>query len=924
VDFDAEKVLLRAIELHQNGRLEEAERHYRSILEVQPTHPDANHNLGVLAVGVNKPEAALPFLEKALQNNPSVSQFWLSYIDALIKVGKFQEAKDVIEKGASRLTKEQLSRIKTQLSTAKNSNAFQSKSVGGQLSRQLTLRRQAKQKKQINLKRNESRDGGPFHSKSLMNAEEPNDILSLYNAGRFIEARNAAENLTQRQPYNAFGWKTLTTIYLTLDRTEDALAAATQAAFVAPNDAEAQNNYGVVLKNLNRLPQANEAFDKAIALDPCVARYYYNKATLNQACGDIDSAEKNYRKAIELDHAFSEAYNNLGIIQTNNCQIEEAIASFCSAILENSNNAEAYYNYGIALTKKESFQDAESQCRKAMSIRENYIDAYKQLALIKEKQFLYRDAEEILKAAIVLAPTDDNLYYRLGNIFTKSGQNSSAENMFRNSISLNKNNYEAFCRLGDILFDQNQTSEAKQKYLKSIEINNSYSIACNNLGILLLEEGSIEEALSYYDRALKIEPSFLDCLSNHIFGMNYSPSFKAEEILNKAASYRNHSFVSLRREESKKSIVNRSKRISIGFVSGDFRTHPVAYFLLGFLGAMSREKFHIQGYYNNDLDDIFTERLMSGFDEWVNIFGLTDHEATEVIRDKSTQILVDLSGHTAKNRLGIFARKASPVQISWLGYCGTTGLKEIDYIIGDSYVTPVVEEHHFVEKVWRLPETYWCFAPPEHELKVEDLPANHNGYISFGCFNNLAKLNNDVIRIWALILKACANSKLFLKTRRLSDKQTAAKFREKFAQFGIGDSQLIIEGPSSRQDYLETYNRIDIALDPFPFPGGTTSIEGLWMGVPFITKKGDRFYSHNGETILHNIGLPEWIAADEDDYVRKAIEFSKDVDALAKLRKGLRDQILASPLFDAERFARNFEKAMFDIWEIHCSEQAQK
>jgi protein O-GlcNAc transferase len=262
------------------------------------------------------------------------------------------------------------------------------------------------------------------------------------------------------------------------------------------------------------------------------------------------------------------------------------------------------------------------------------------------------------------------------------------------------------------------------------------------------------------------------------------------------------------------------------------------------------------------------------------------------------------------------------VQASWLGYFATTGLAEMDYVLADPYVVPVGEEDQFTEAVWRLPDSYLCFTAPAVDVEVGPLPALSAGQVTFGCFNNLAKMNDAVVTLWARVLHAVPGSRLFLKTKQLSSAASGEATRQRFRAHGIGPERLILEGASPRHELLAAYHRVDIALDPFPYPGGTTSVEAMWMGVPVITRRGDRFLSHVGESIAHNAGLPAWIAGDDDDYVARAASHASRLPELAALRGELRARVMASPLFDAPRFARNFEAAMWGMWERHRDRQS--
>ena len=333
------------------------------------------------------------------------------------------------------------------------------------------------------------------------------------------------------------------------------------------------------------------------------------------------------------------------------------------------------------------------------------------------------------------------------------------------------------------------------------------------------------------------------------------------------------------------------------------------------INELIRTKVELFAYPTNLLEGELTLRIKPHFAAWQPLSSISNESAANLIHGDGIHILIDLSGHTAGNRLPIFAWKPAPVQITWLGYFASTGIAEIDYILGDSYVTPAEEADHYIEKVWRLPESYLCFTEPTINVEVGPLHALSIGSVTFGCFNRIERMNDNVVAVWARILKAIPDSRLFLKDKRLNDSVMRRAVYSRFECAGIKKNQLIFEGLSPRSEYLAAYNRVDIALSPFPYGGGTTSVEGLWMGVPVIVIRGNHFLSHLGESIAHNAGLSNWIASDEDEYVAKAIEFSSNLDDLAALRSRLRGQVVSSPLFDAKRFANQFENSLREMWE---------
>jgi predicted O-linked N-acetylglucosamine transferase (SPINDLY family) len=304
------------------------------------------------------------------------------------------------------------------------------------------------------------------------------------------------------------------------------------------------------------------------------------------------------------------------------------------------------------------------------------------------------------------------------------------------------------------------------------------------------------------------------------------------------------------------------------------------------------------------------------------LIGLSDEQAAQNIQTDGIDILIDLSGHTAHNRLPMFAWKPAPVQVSWLGYFATTGVPTMDYLLADPWTLPASEESSFTEKIWRLPQTRLCFTPPRSDIVVSPLPALSNGYVTFGCFNNLTKMNDAVVTLWAQILNAVPASRLFLKARQIKQASARQETIDRFAAHGIETSRLILEDYVPRENYLAAYHRVDMALDPFPYPGGTTTAEALWMGVPVLTLAGERFLSRQGVGLMMNAGLPEWVAADSSDYLARAVAHAGDLQKLAALRTGLRPQVLSSPIFDAPLFAGHFETALRGMWHAWCAQNA--
>ncbi|SVC54388.1 uncharacterized protein METZ01_LOCUS307242, partial [marine metagenome] len=375
------------------------------------------------------------------------------------------------------------------------------------------------------------------------------------------------------------------------------------------------------------------------------------------------------------------------------------------------------------------------------------------------------------------------------------------------------------------------------------QLKPDHAVVYVNRGVALQDLGQLEEALKGYEKAIQLKPDYTEAYSNLLMCLNYTPDLN---VIDHIATARK--FGKIVTEKAKPHFPDyqclpRPEKLRVGLVSGDLRSHPVSYFLESVLSSMDPSKIELIAYPTTPAVDDLTERIKPSFSMWKPIYGQTDEAAANMIYADGVHILLDLSGHTADNRLPMFGYKPSPVQVSWLGYFATTGLNEMDYLIGDPYVTPPKDDGHFTEKVWRLPETRWCFTPPDVDVAIAKPPALKQGYVTFGCFNNAEKVNDEVVALWAKVLEAIPNSCLLLKAPQFRDQMVRESIIQRFATQGINSKRINLEGPEDRQKYFTAYNKIDITLDPFPFTGGTTSIDSLWMGVPLVTLAGDSLIS---------------------------------------------------------------------------------
>ncbi len=714
---------------------------------------------------------------------------------------------------------------------------------------------------------------------------ELNTLITAVNSGNFSAAEAIAKPLSKAYPKATLVWKILGVAIAEQGKMAEAIEPMKKVVLLEPKDAEAQRNLATALKEIGHLALAETHFRKAIALNPqdSLALMSLGKM-LNEQLHFID-AEKLCRKAIMLSYDFPEAHDQLGIALLGQKKLTDAESSFRSAILLRPDMADAHNNLGIALNEQIRYTEAES----------SYIQALK------------------------LNPIFTNAFMNLGKNFADQEKYTQAEIAYRKAIEIDPAHTLSLTGLGLALHLQRKEEEAKAVLEHVLALDPLLPEALNTLGNVHKELGNTQIALDYYRKAIDIKPEFTFVYSNMLLIAGYHAKLPPEQLLHDAKQY--GAYVSAQVKNRYKTwlcqLPDENSKLRIGFVSGDLKRHAVAFFLEGLLRHFDKSKIELIAYTTQPKEDEVTALIKPHFIKWQAIYGKSDKDAAEIIYQDAPHILFDLSGHTAYNRLPMFAYKPAPIQVTWAGYPATTGMIEMDYILADPYLVPVGEEHPFVEQVWRLPEVAGCFAPLVEDVPVATLPAIQNGYTTFGCFNNLVKMSDDVVAVWSQILNSVPNSKLYLQTRQLSEQSVVQQTYERYAAHGIAPERLLLEGVTPRVDYFKSYNKIDIALDPFPCPGGTTTADTLWMSVPVLTMKGRDFWSRLGESLSHNVGLPNWIAEDTTDYIRKATAFAGDKNYLVELRSELRDKVLASPLFDAERFTKHFAEAMYEMIDAH-------
>lgn len=605
------------------------------------------------------------------------------------------------------------------------------------------------------------------------------------------------------------------------------------------------------------------------------------------------------------------------------------------------------------------FTDSEAACRNLLKIDPNHVDALHLLALSLAALGSV-DATEVLRRALAVRKKDPGLWLALGNAEALAGDRVAAADAYRAAlrvapayvpahVSLGRLHFEAarfpeaatalrraldadrdgeFARdadlwdkLGYALSRQGRISDALACYRRALELAPNSLSALANLAMARLERGEIPEAVTSYERALAVAPKLADLRSNALLALNYGADFTPDEIFRRHREWDTlHGQVPRLASATKQSEEDAGhpigpatdRRLHLGFVSADLRTHPVTQFLLPLLAAHGRDRIAITCYSATAREDATTERLRGLVDTWHDIRALSDDEAARLIAAEGIDVLIDLGGHTADNRLGIFARKPAPLQATWLGYPNTTGLSAIDLRITDAIADPPgAADGLHSEALLRLPGCFLCYGAPAEAPAVAPLPALANGFVTLGSFNNSMKVTPATAALWAEILGEIPTARLLLKSPLFADDGIRGRYLGLLTEGGIDQARIeLLSAVPDPRDHLALYNRIDLALDSFPYNGTTTTCEALWMGCPVVTLAGDRHAARVGASLLTSVGLPHLIAANGAEYKAKVRDLAADLPALAKLRTGLRERVSASPLCNAAVFAAGFEDAI--------------
>ncbi|SEB03465.1 tetratricopeptide repeat protein [Paraburkholderia sartisoli] len=739
----------------------------------------------------------------------------------------------------------------------------------------------------------------------------------LREKGRLAEAIDGYRHAVALSPGYAEAWNNLGNAQREAKQPDAAMRSCAQAIALYPGYAEAYNNLGNALHDMGDLDAAVASYNRAIEFRSDYAEAHNNLGNVLRVLDKADAAIASFRTAIALKPELRTAHQSLGLMLRMRGETTEAIASLRRAL--DPTDANAHNSIGTALCDINDLDAALKHFDTAIALKPDFAEAHCNRGGVMRRLNRFEESVESCVRAIELAPTFAEAYNVLGIAYLGLKNFDAAILSHQYAIELDPDNAAAHNNLACVFMACERPAEALVSCRRAVALAENDARMHLALADVLRALGDHGEGIAAYRRALELNPGLEAACQCVIFTTAGSVYCDVTMLVADARQYGRLVAARARPYRHRAAPEQVTGPLRVGFVSGDFRAHSVSAFLESVVAQLDPARVELFAYSTQPVEDAMTAHIKQYFASWCDTTGMSDEAAASRIHADGVHILVDLSGHTLYNRLPVFAWKPAPVQVTWLGFFATTGIDAIDYVLGDRHVLPVEEEAHFIEKPWRLLDSYLCFTPPQPEIIIGPLPMVANGVVTFGCLNNIGKIGDDVVALWSRVLHAVPDSRLLLKAPQLDQTVLRTGIADRFLRHGIAAERLILIGRTTRDAHLDAFNQVDIALDPFPYPGGTTSVEGLWMGVPVLTRRGDRFLSHVGESIVNTAGLPAWVAVDDDDYVAKAAAFAADRTGLGALRAGLRQQVLASPLCDAPRFARNLEDAFEAMWDAYAS-----
>lgn len=626
-------------------------------------------------------------------------------------------------------------------------------------------------------------------------------------------------------------------------------------------------------------------------------------------------AEQCYRKGIEGDPSDAICYSNLGYVLGELGRSVESRVILLTAVELNPADFDALYILGNLARDNGEWLEAIEHYKEALRANLDFELCRRDLCVSLAHAGQIEEARAVAKQGPAMDEDSVDFHYFTGNMHLAAGENIEASRCFEKALQKKLGDPSILLNLGAAQLKQQNPFAALETYRTMLALDIDHAQTHTQIAAALRQGGQLELAIQSYQKALACNPEYLNARQSLLYALTYSLHFDPAQYLIEAKKY--GAIATARAKPYGEWLCkirgDTSRPLRVGFVSGDLRSHPVGAFLESILKNINADRLTCVAYSCGTQEDAVTQRLQSLFAEWVPVATLSDQKLAEKIHAGKIDILVDLAGHTGLNRLPVFAWRPAPIQVSWLGYWASTGMAEMDYLLVDKLSVRKEEEQYFSEKLLYLPDTRLCMSPPrtDRPIHVRPLPSLRKGYVTFASFQILTKMTDQSFSVWSKILARVPGARLRLQSLPLAFPEARTAIQQRLESVGIDVQRVDLFGGVPRAEYLASYADVDIVLDTFPFPGGTTTAEALWMGVPTVTLTGNTLLERQGESMLRCAGLADWVATTEQEYIQLALVKVADLGQLEKLRANLRARVLASPLFDGASFARNLEDAFY-------------
>jgi len=738
--------------------------------------------------------------------------------------------------------------------------------------------------------------------------------VAVHERGDLQGAERLYRQVLSVQPRHAGALDMLGTLAIQTGNAAVALTFFAQAVEVAPDRPLYHVHLGEAQRRTGNSEIAERSFREAVRLAPDSLEAHDALAALLKTGGHFEAAAAEYRETVRLRPALSITHYNLGVVLTALGKPDEAIECYRRACALQPPLAEAHINLAGSLHNRHEVDAAAGEYQRALAIRPDSFEALLNYGIMLQLVGRVDEALLYLDRALQVRPGSALAHLNRGNVLKTIRRSNEAIAEYRHAAQLDPSFEAAYHNLAVIYNEFQQDDLALEFCEKGLLLEPRSASLCNLKGMALHSQGRGDEALAWYRKAMELDPARPDFYSNRLYTFNYLPGFSQEAVFSEHRAWAErfaepltHLAAPHERDPGPR------HKLRLGYVSAYFRRHAVNYFSEPVLLAHDHDQFEVYCYSDVAAPDAVTARIEAAADVWRPVVRYSDEQLAAQIRNDRIDILVDLAGHIGGNRLLTFARKPAPIQVTYIGYQNTTGMTAMDYRLTDERADPPgLTDRYYTEKLVRLPRAFFCYRPPDEAPPIMPLPAASSGYVTFGSFNIYRKVTPPVIDAWLRILAGLENSRLLVLAagggcveRHLHERARAAS---------IDPARIVLHNRKAMREYLGLIAEADIALDPFPFTGHTTTCDSIWMGVPVVMLEGESYASRFGGSVLANVGLADLIAQDIEGYVQRALALANDRERLTRLRSTLRTTMSASPLLDFAGFTRNLEAAYRKMW----------